>query len=279
VSLSILLVVLASAVAHASWNAWVKSTGHARLAMALISAAWCLFALAFAPWLRPLAPASWPYLIASAIVHIGYLLGLSRLYARSDLSRAYVLLRALPPAVVTIASVVVLHEHLGLAKGVAVFLVVLGVLLVAPPTRAVWEKKTLVALVLTVGTIATYTLIDGVGARKSGDAKSYGVLLGATQGALYLVIIGVREGRALLAFAKLRWKGGIVAGLASMVAYTSVLWSMTHAPLGVVAAVRETSVLVAAFLGGALLGERVPRGAYVGAVLVTLGIAGLQLAG
>jgi drug/metabolite transporter (DMT)-like permease len=279
VSLSILLVVLASAVAHASWNAWVKSTGHARLAMALISAAWCLFALAFAPWLPALAPASWPYLIASAIVHIGYLLGLSRLYARSDLSRAYVLLRALPPAVVTIASVVVLHEHLGLAKGVSVFVVVLGVLLVAPPTRAVWEKNTLIALVLTVGTIATYTLIDGVGARKSGDAKSYGVLLGATQGAMYLAIIGVREGRALLDFAKLRWKGGLVAGLASMTAYTSVLWSMTHAPLGVVAAVRETSVLVAAFFGGALLGERVPRGAYVGALLVTLGIAGLQLTG
>jgi drug/metabolite transporter (DMT)-like permease len=272
-------VVLASAIAHASWNAWVKSTGNARLAMALISGAWCIFALAYAPLLRPLAMASVPYLIASAIVHIGYLLGLSRLYAKSDLSRAYVLLRALPPAVVTLASVLVLREHLPLAKAASVFVIVLGVLLVAPPTRSVWEKKTLLALALTVGTIATYTLIDGVGARKSGDAKSYGVLLGACQGAMYLVLIAAREARALWAFAKVRWRGGLLAGLTSMTAYTSVPWSMTHAPLGVVAAVRETSVLVAAFLGGALLGERVPRGAYVGAVLVTLGIAGLQLAG
>ena len=269
-------VVLGAAVLHASWNAWVKSTGRAALAMGMISLGWVLAAIVVLPFVAPPLPASLPFVGASVVIHLGYMVGLARLYDAADLSRAYVLVRALPPLVVTASSMVLLSERLDSAKWVGVVLVVLGVLAVAPPRRDAWSAAMLRALVPTVLAIAAYTMVDGVGARRSGSAIGYALFLSLIQGALYVAFLVATERRAFVAFVRERGAFGLGAGVASAIAYTSILWCMTRAPIGIVAALRESSVLVASFLGGAFLGERVPGGAFVGAGLVVLGAIAMR---
>jgi len=271
VPIRILAIVLAAAVLHAGWNAWVKSTGRASYAMGLISIGWCVAAIVALPFLPLPHRESWPYLVASVVIHLGYMVGLARLYDSSDLSRAYVLVRAIPPLLVTALSVPLLHERLGLAKSFGVVLVVCGVLAVAPPARDAWKASMVRALVPTVISIAAYTLVDGVGARRSGSPIAYALLLSLVQGGLYVALLFARDGRAFGRFVRERAGLGTLAGIASVLAYTSILWCMTRAPIGIVAALRESSVLVASFLGGAMLREKVPAGAWGGAVLVVLG--------
>lgn len=272
----ILALVLLAAVLHAGWNAWVKATGRAAFAIGLVSIGWCVVAAIALPFLPRPHRAAWPFLAASVVIHLGYMVGLARLYSAADLSKAYVLVRALPPLLVSVLSVALLGDRLTGLRWVGVGAVILGVIAVAPPDRRAWTPALLRALVPTVLTIAAYTLVDGVGARRSGSPVAYALALSLIQGGLYVLVVLIGDGRAFVAFARAHAGPGLLAGFASVIAYTSVLWCMTRAPIGIVAALRESSVLVASFLGAALLRERVSRGAWIGALLVTGGAIALR---
>lgn len=269
--LPVLFLVLGCAVLHASWNAWVKSTGSTRHALGAVSLAWCVMGSAGALFVPAPNRASYPYLLASVLVHQVYIAGLARLYRGDSLSRVYVLMRAIPPVLVTLGSAWWLREYVSIGKGAGIALVLAGVFVVSPPRIHVWRGLGLPALAITILSIASYTLIDGVGVRKSGSALGYGLWLCFLQGGLYVATLLVRERISFLAFTQQNMGGGFLAGAASLLAYTGVLYCAARAPLGLVAALRESSVLVASFLASAFLKERLPRLAWVGALSVFAG--------
>lgn len=269
--LSVLVLVLGCAVLHAGWNAWVKSTGQTTFALGVVSLGWCALSGVGALFVaRPAGP-SFPYLIASVLVHQVYVSGLARLYRGESLSRVYVLMRALPPVLVTLVSAVWLNEHVSLGKGSGILLVLAGVFVVSPPNLKSWRALGIPALSLTILSIASYTLIDGVGVRRSGSPLGYAFYLCFAQGLVYVAMLLVRERAAFVAFARVNMMPGLLAGAASVAAYAGVLYCATRAPLGLVAALRESSVLVASFLASAFLKERLPKLAWLGAVGVFLG--------
>lgn len=268
---SVLMLVLGCAVLHAAWNAWVKSTGQTTLALGVVSLGWCLLSGAGALVVAPPARAAFPYLVASVLVHQVYVTGLARLYRGESLSRVYVLMRALPPILVTVASALLLKEHVSVGKVSGVALALAGVFVVAPPNLASWRSVGLPALAVTVLSIASYTLIDGVGVRLSGSPLGYAFYLCFAQGVVYVAVLLLRERGLFLAFTRQNLLPGLLAGAASVLAYTGVLYCATRAPLGLVAALRESSVLVASFLASAFLKERLPKLAWVGALGVFLG--------
>lgn len=269
--LSVLLLVLGCAVLHACWNAWIKSTGQTTRALGVISLGWCLFSAIGACFVPAPHPSTYPYLVASVLVHQVYVFGLARLYRGDSLSRVYVLMRAIPPVLVTLASLFWLKEHVSLGKAAGIALVLAGVFVVSPPKLSVWRALGLPSLAVTIVSIATYTLIDGVGVRRSGSSFGYVFYLCFAQGLVYVLTLLVRDRVAFLAFARRNTLSGLGAGAASVAAYAGVLYCATRAPLGLVAALRESSVLVASFIASVFLRERLPKSAWLGALSVFLG--------
>ena len=125
--------------------------------------------------------------------------------------------------------------------------------------------------------IAVYTLVDGAGARSSGNALSYVVWLSFLEGVVFLAWIRVRRGPEAVTYIGAQWRRGLLGGFCSVAAYAIVLWAMTRAPVAAVAALRETSVLFAAVIGTVLLKEGFGVARLAGAASVVAGVAALKL--
>ena len=278
-TLGVTLAVLGAGLLHASWNALLKAAGGGDplLDTATVVAGgtfWSLVALPFVP--LPLASA-WPLAAASAVIHFAYYLTLAQAYRVGDLSFAYPLMRGTAPLLVTLLGVFFLRE---LPSGQVMFgiaLISAGIVGIAFARRhghtaaAAWWAFANAAI------IAAYTLIDGAGARASGNAASYVLWLTFIEGVVFLTWIRVRRGPQASAYIGVQWRRGLICGLCSVTAYAIVLWAMTRAPVAAVAALRETSVLFAALIGAVWLKEGFGATRIAGACCVVVGVAALKL--
>lgn len=276
------LLVLAAALAHATWNAMIKGRGGDPLAATVgLCAAWAVIGLPLLPLVPAPHPDAWPYLGASVTVHLGYTAMLAAAYKKGDLSFVYPIARGVPPLLVVMAAWPAAAERPTLAGLGGVAMVALGVIAIgarrpSPGDGPRW-RPLLLALAIAVA-IATYTTIDGVGVRASGTAVGYIVWLSTIQGALFAASalwLGAPEMRREVW--RRRWTG-VTAGVLAAAGYGAVLWAMTQAPIGLVAALRETSVVFAAILGATFLGEPLGRRRVAAAGLVALGVAVMRLA-
>ena len=276
---AVFLAVLGAAVMHAGWNAIVK-VGLDRfssiLLMSIVQGAMALCLLPF--FAAPLA-AAWPWLAASALLHIGYKLFLLRAYEHGDLSQVYPLARGTAPLIVALVGAIWLGESMTAGKTAAVAAIALGVIVMSRSGGSL-DRLPRKALLYALGTAcftASYTLVDGVGARIAETASGYvlwmfaGDALGITGFALATRGPGAL-GRLLPA-----WRSGIAAGGLSLGSYWIAIWAFTLAPLALVAALRETSVLFAMLIGVFLLGERANPWRWVSAGLILSGVVLMRL--
>ena len=276
---AVFLAVLGAAVMHAGWNAIVK-VGLDRfssiLLMSIVQGAMALCLLPF--FAAPLA-AAWPWLAASALLHIGYKLFLIRAYEHGDLSQVYPLARGTAPLIVALVGAIWLGESMTAGKTAAVAAIALGVIVMSRSGGSL-DRLPRKALLYALGTAcftASYTLVDGVGARIAETASGYvlwmfaGDALGITGFALATRGPGAL-GRLLPA-----WRSGIAAGGLSLGSYWIAIWAFTLAPLALVAALRETSVLFAMLIGVFLLGERANPWRWVSAGLILSGVVLMRL--
>lgn len=277
-SLGVTLAVLGAAFLHALWNALLKhSAGEPVLDTALIVAGSCVVCIPLLPFVPLPAPAAWPFAIASVVMHFGYYLMLAQAYRLGDLSFAYPLMRGVAPALVTILGIVFLHERLDAQTIIGIAMICTGIVTIA------WfasGRHTLAAAGFALGNaviIATYTLIDGAGARAAGNALSYVVWLMPIEGIPFLLYVWLRRGRSSMEYIAARWRRGLLGGAASVGAYGIVLWAMTLAPVAIVAALREVSVVFAALMGTWFLKESFGWRRLAGAVGVAAGVATLRL--
>jgi len=278
-SFGVTLAVLAAGLLHASWNALLKGSrgGDPLLDMALVVTGSSLCALVMIPLVGPPDPAAWKFVIASTAIHLGYYATLVKAYQIGDLSFAYPLMRGTAPLITTVLGIVFLAEWPTPQVALGIVLISAGIVSIAfvqrhrhPPAAAGWALAN-------AAIIATYTLIDGAGARASGNGVAYAIWLTFIEGLPFLLIVAWRRGRPAIAYLRRGWLTGLVGGGASLAAYGIVLWAMTRAPVAAVAALRETSVLFAALIGTVFLKERFSLPRFVGAASVVLGIAALKL--
>ena len=122
----VLLLVLAAAIIHAGWNAWLKISVDRLVAIAFMGAGWSLLAVTALPFLPLPDPAAWPYLLASVVFHTAYTLTLVKAYRIGDLSVAYPVARGTAPLLVTVISAITIRERVGLLGALAVALIVAG---------------------------------------------------------------------------------------------------------------------------------------------------------
>jgi drug/metabolite transporter (DMT)-like permease len=276
--------VLGAALLHALWNSVVKSAGDKFMGSARV-ALWTGVAAVLVALVTP-APlaASLPYVIASAFVHVAYFLLVGRLYRNADLSVAYPLMRGLAPLAATAIAAVTLREIPDAVALVGVLGLVAGVATMGLSGLAHGriDRATLIVALANSAVIAIYSVIDGEGARLAGPdaahAFAYNAWSDGLTAALYLpVVLALRGKAAGPEFVRDPLRNAF-AGLAAFGGYAIVVWAMTQSTIGAVAALRECSVVFAAIIGVAFLGEPF-RGARAGAALLILGgVIALRLA-
>ena len=239
-----------------------------------------LLCLPVALFLPPPAPASWPYLIVSGVIHVAYFIVLGLAYRKADLSVAYPLMRGGAPLFTTLLAIVWLGDPVTTGGIAGVMLVSLGIVGLAGDALLKRGMTGATALIIAtmIAIVVVYTLADGQGARLSGSAASY-VTWGFVIDAIMLApfVIWQLKGDVGVLVREHAWRGLLGGGLSAM-SYGIALWAMTKAPIGVVAALRETSVLFAVLLGSWFLKERFTLRRAAGTLLIVAGVMALRLA-
>jgi len=273
------LLVLAAAVMHASWNAIVKGSGDHLLTMAFVAFWPMVPALAAALlWLKAPAPTSWPFLAGSMLVHIGYYAGLVQAYRYGDLSQVYPLARGSAPVMVALVSALAAGELLPWGGFAGIALVSLGTASLAferGRPRGKERRAVLYALFIAL-TITAYTVIDGLGVRRSGAPLGYIAWLFTIDGMPFVIATWLRRRGELLAHLRGAWLIPLVGGLLSFAGYGIAIWAMSFGAMGQVAALRETGVVFAAIIGSLFLREPFGRRRVLAAAVVAAGIIVLE---
>lgn len=269
----IIVIVIGAGALHACWNAIAKQVHDSLMAFAWIGLASALIGgLALLLTGLPYRAAI-PYVIASGVIHVGYNLGLMNSYRLGAFNQTYPIARGTSPLIVAVGAYFLASEHLSGAALAGVVTLAVGLMSLALSsgrlTRA--DSPAVIAAVLTGLTIATYTIVDGLGVRHSHDPVGYAAFLFVLQGPPMAIVAAFRRPAS-------QWRDtaaigyGALAAALSVVAYGVVLWAQSRAPLAEVAAIRETSVVFAALIGFLVLREDFGRRRVAAAVVIATGI-------
>lgn len=270
--------VLLAAVLHASWNAMAHVIKDKLVVFSLIGIADVVCGGLLALYAPFPAAEAWPYLIASVLLHIVYIGLLMKSFTLGDFGQAYPIARGTAPLVITVAAVFLYDERLSGGQALGVALSTAGLLglalwgILGSGARPDWPAMG--AAAATGLSIAAYTLVDGAGVRNSGTALGYtGWLILLMGPVLPLYALATRRGELLAQLRPYAWRG-LLGGALSTAAYGLVLWAQSRAPLGPVAALRESSIIVGAAIGALLFKERfgAPRIAAAGLMVVGIGL-------
>ena len=264
--------VLGAALFHAVWNALVKVNADRLVMIAIMQMSQVAVAMLVVPFVAFPTPESWPYIWASTALNTAYFVFLINAYRYGDLSHVYPIARGSAPLIVAVISVAIVGETLNRQAALSVVLVALGIMSLTL-TRGAGGFREPKAMLYALGTgvfIAGYTVVDGLGARLADSAHSYTFWVHLLNGIpITLLALYLRRGQVFVSVRK-SWKLGVLAGIVSLLAYWIVIWAMTQAPMALVSAVRETSMVFAVLFGVFFLKERLnlARLASIGTTLI-----------
>jgi drug/metabolite transporter (DMT)-like permease len=305
------LLVLLSAVMHATWNAMVKVERDRLTAFALIHGTGVVLGALVVAWAPPLRPEAWWYLGPSVVLQTAYIGLLMLAYQAGDLSQVYPIARGSAPLGVTLLAA------LGgapmpplLIAGVSA--VSVGILSLAwrterhsghptgtsagaraatnglssgarggvPHSARAWLP---IAYALALGlNIAAYTVLDSHGVRAGGSPLAYGGWIFILYGLPWMAAALLRSGRRgqlrLRRLEPRHWVLALGAGSLCFAAYLIVVWALRLAAAAPVSALRETSVIFAALIGTVLLKEPLGVRRVIAALVVAAGIVMIRLA-
>jgi drug/metabolite transporter (DMT)-like permease len=266
--------VMAAAVLHATWNALLKGAGDRAVMLALISLGHVIPGVILAMFVSQPSIRSVPFIVASTIIHWGYYVFLNIAYRFGDLSFVYPIARGAAPILVAIGAFIWADEQMPLLGWIAIGTVSGGIFLLAAVRNA--DPRALAAALVTSLIIATYSVVDGIGIRLSGSPLGYVAWLFMAEIFVVIFIAFTRWPRVQATSARTLMLGMVGGGLSGL-AYAMVLYAKTLAPLGVVSALRETSVIFAALFGILWFHERPIGRRLLAAGVVAFGIILLTL--
>lgn len=304
----VVAVILLAALLHAGWNALVKAGKDAFLTSVLVVSGAALISLAVLPLLPPPAPGSWPMLLATTVIHYFYFGLMAAAYRHGDMSLTYPLMRGSAPLLVALASAPLLGERLTPMQYGAVGCISVGIFSMAlahrradaaagapvrvpgaaakadrhaaPAFNAMPQRpgRAVLYALLNACVIACYTLVDGIGARRSGSPVAYTMWLFIFTAAGLLAWTWLRHRAQLTAYAAAHWRVAALGGAGTLGSYALSLWAMTMAPVAAVAALRETAILFAAAIAVLFLREKITPQRYAAIALIACGAALMRYA-
>jgi drug/metabolite transporter (DMT)-like permease len=274
----VVVIVIGAGALHATWNAIAKQVDDRLMAFAWIGVASTVggglgLVVTGLPYRAAIG-----FAITSAIIHVGYDLALMNSYRLGAFSQTYPIARGTSPLVVAVGAYFLANEHLSAAALLGVVTLAVGLISLAFSAGRLSRQDlpAVGAAILTGLTIAAYTIVDGLGVRRAHDPWAYVALLFLLQGPALTVTAAVRRPASAWRVTSTMSRG-LLAGILCVLAYGIVLWAQTQAPLAEVAAIRETSVVFAALIGVAALGEAFGRRRVAAAVVIATGIVLISL--
>ncbi|PJF09410.1 DMT family transporter [Pseudorhodobacter sp. MZDSW-24AT] len=272
-SLGVFLAVLGAAFLHALWNALIKLGTSKVGTMVILSVIEVPIGLAVIAVSPPIDPAAIPWVIAAGCTHFAYKFFLTYAYDRGDLSRVYPIARGAAPMVVALVGALMLPDAVSGQQYLAIAVLGCGILLMARGVFSSGEDRRLLPFALgSAAATATYTMIDGMGARISGAPAAYVAWVFVADGLIFTLGMLALRGRSVLPMNRRAWALGSVASAASYGAYAVSIWAMTIAPIAVVAALRETSILFAVLIGWIAFGEKMNGEKALAALVIVAGV-------
>ena len=282
---TVFLAVLLAAALHATWNAMVKGSGDKALAMLLLVAgqgAAGALALLFAP---PLDAAALPFLLATTALHCGYQIFLVQAYRTGDLTQVYPIARGSAPLMVALISAVFLGVTLPQTAWLAVALIGGGIVSLALTRReeglnepGARNPKAVMLALATGGFITAYSLVDGYGARAGGTGVGFFAWAALLNVPTYATWVMLSERAVFARVTRPAIVGGAMAGMASFAAYAIVVWAFTQAPIALVTALRETSIVFSLLIGVFVLREKLDLAKLASTATTLAGVALLRFA-
>ena len=272
--------VLFAAACHAGWNAAIKRGLDPLATTVVISVGAALVAAAFLPLVGVPAAASWPWCAASVLIHLFYFAALIESYRAGDLGQVYPIARGSAPLMTAAATTVFVGERLGILGWFGIILLVAGVLLLSlrgGRDLARLDRKAVGFALFTAVTICAYSVVDGLGARLAGSANAYTVALFLGIAPVMVIYALARRGAAATLAIGRHWGLGLAGGTLQLGSYGIAIWAMTVAPIAIVAALRETSVLFGAAIAVIFLKEPLRTSRIVAAVMIVAGLALIRL--
>ena len=256
--LTVFWAVILAAVLHAVWNAMVKSEkdkylGIAGIVFGRVPAS--IVIIFFAP--IPSAE-SIPYIILSAILHNGYQWFLLSAYKFGDYTKVYPIARGTAPILISIVSLIFLGVVMSNFELLGIFVVCLGILSLSfQDVRGFKNRKAIIYALITGGFIMSYMITAGYGARISVSLLSYMGWMSILNAFLFAILLNfmkqpgiitrvVKDGKPIF----------LVGGTISFLVYAIIIWAFTQAPIPVVSALRETSIIFALLIGKLFLKEK-----------------------
>lgn len=270
------MVVLLAALMHAVWNSLISQSsekGLFTLALHVCSAVLAVPVLLVVGFPSEL---SYPYLLVSIFLHGLYIYILTKVYAKSAFGPAYIVMRGMAPVFVMIISLLWMNESFDTASSLGLLFLTLGVLFLMNAyqvniTRSLkWEQ--LKFALLNAAVIAAYTVVDGAGARLSGNPLAY-VMLSAVFEPILVYALAYRDQTSqLLIFSRSNAFLIVFGSVISLAGYAMILWAMTISPIALVSALRETSVVFAMLISIFFFKEGKLSSAALSVILVLVGI-------
>ncbi len=274
----VFLAVLLAAAMHAGWNAVLKVRLEPFVAMTMVTGLAGLVGLPFLIALGLPKAEAWPWLFASVVIHLAYYLFLSEAYRQADMGQVYPIARGGAPLLTAFVSFFLVREPFGAAAGVGIAILGAGIALMSLRGKgAHFDRRAVGFALLTSVVICGYTIVDGMGARIAGDPHAYSAALFVFDAIPLPLYLLWRRGSA--PFAKMRYflVPGFAGASMSLAAYWIAIWAMTVAPIALVAALRETSVLFAMLIAVLFLKEPLVPARGVAALLIVAGIVIIKL--
>ena len=269
---SIVLLVLAAAFFHALWNTILKSQPDQTVGLFVQLATVSVIGFVGALWYGAPPREVWEYLALGVIIHFAYHCCLIATYRRSDISITYPILRGAAPPFVALGAFVFLDETLPSIAICGILIVSAGIILSARTPQK--DRRAILYALATAVCIASYSLIDAQGARLSDSPVQYLAWLMLFDSVLFMPLVLLRrQRRKFTTLAARYWLLGVIGGVFSIVAYGLALYAYTRAPIGMVATLRETSVIFGALLGIMFLGEEKSARRVLYAIIIVIGAA------
>ncbi|WP_321815084.1 MULTISPECIES: EamA family transporter [unclassified Paraburkholderia] len=274
----VVLLVLLSALMHASWNAFLHLSGDRVWLLGMFSIPYLLVS-AVAVCVLPLpAAGAWPYIGASALLEFAYCFTLIRAYRSGDFGLIYPIARGLSPLLISAGAFVFAHEKLHAPAAAGVVLVSLGIMSLALRRGMRFSGESVPWALLTGLFIAVYSLVDGLGARVAGNPLSYimwvYLLWNVPQ---FIVVCTLRGGVTQMFVSKANAARGMLAGVLALIAYCLVIEAFRYLPIAMVSALREMSSIFAVLIGWLFMKEQLTARRMVACALVTCGAVLIRL--
>lgn len=276
----VFVAVLFAAACHAGWNALIKVGLDPLSTTTLISVGSGIVAVAFAPFVGTPAPAAWPWLLASVVIHLVYFASLIESYRTGDLGQVYPIARGSAPLMTAAITSIFVGEKLSALGWMGVVVLVVGVLLLSARggrELAEIDRRAIGFALFTALTICAYSVVDGIGARLSANPNGYSVWLFIGIAAVMVPYALYRDGRDVIPAMQRFWLRGFAGGALQVLSYGIAIWAMTVAPIAIVATLRETSVLFGAVIAVVVLKEPLRAVRVIAACLIVCGLVLIRL--